>query len=168
VFHSVVRRSFRSTQPIVLKPGHQTHFEDLANLQPPKKFYQNYYRTREATNDLNNAPQGIHAFLRAFYHSRSADYKENKPFKLASFTATELLNLPSYYVMDADKSVAETVATYMPSLAEVAACKWLTDSELDVYAAEFSRTGFQGGTKLVSDRRWQVCCRTWNIVGPHD
>src|SRR5262249_48401524 len=93
---------------------------------------------------MNNAPQGIHAFLRAYYHCKSADRKENKPFKLASFTASELLNIPSYYIMDADKGMAETVATYMPSPAEIAASKWLTDSELDVYGAEFSRTGFQG------------------------
>jgi pimeloyl-ACP methyl ester carboxylesterase len=119
-------------------------FEDLTKLQPPKKFYQDYYRTREAADDMNNAPQGIHAFLRAYYHCKSADRKENKPFKLASFTATELLNIPSYYIMDADKGIAETIAPYMPSPAEIAACKWLSNAELDVYAAEFSRTGFQG------------------------
>jgi pimeloyl-ACP methyl ester carboxylesterase len=33
----------------------------------------------------------------------------------------------------------------MPSAAEIAACGWLPDAELAVYAAEFARTGFQGG-----------------------
>jgi pimeloyl-ACP methyl ester carboxylesterase len=33
----------------------------------------------------------------------------------------------------------------MPSAAEIAACRWLTDHELAVYANEFGRTGFQGG-----------------------
>jgi pimeloyl-ACP methyl ester carboxylesterase len=33
----------------------------------------------------------------------------------------------------------------MPSAAEIAACKWLPDSELAVYTAEYERTGFQGG-----------------------
>jgi pimeloyl-ACP methyl ester carboxylesterase len=119
-------------------------FEDLATLRPPKKFYQDYYRTREATEDMNNAPQGIHNFLRAYYHCKSADRKENKPSKLASFTATELMKIPSYYIMDIDKGIAETLASYMPSPAQIAACKWLTDPELDVYASEFGRTGFQG------------------------
>ena len=46
--------------------------------------------------------------------------------------------------MDTDKGIAETIAAYMPSPPEIAACKWLTSAELDVYATEFSRTGFQG------------------------
>jgi pimeloyl-ACP methyl ester carboxylesterase len=32
----------------------------------------------------------------------------------------------------------------MPSEEQVAACKWLTDTQLSVYASEFARTGFQG------------------------
>src|SRR5262249_20243619 len=40
---------------------------------------------------------------------------------------------------------AETVASVMPSAAEIAACKWLPESELAVYTAEYERTGFQGG-----------------------
>jgi len=41
--------------------------------------------------------------------------------------------------------MAETVADKMPSAAEIGACHWLTEDELAVYAAEFGRTGFQGG-----------------------
>ena len=33
----------------------------------------------------------------------------------------------------------------MPSPTEVAACRWLTDAELEVYVRAFDRTGFQGG-----------------------
>jgi pimeloyl-ACP methyl ester carboxylesterase len=33
----------------------------------------------------------------------------------------------------------------MPTDEEIAACRWLSDAELQVYAEEFSRTGFQGG-----------------------
>jgi pimeloyl-ACP methyl ester carboxylesterase len=47
--------------------------------------------------------------------------------------------------MDLDKGMAETVAPEMPSASEIAACKWLPDTELSVYSGEFSRTGFQGG-----------------------
>jgi len=33
----------------------------------------------------------------------------------------------------------------MPGDEQIAACRWLTDAELRVYAEEYSRTGFQGG-----------------------
>ena len=55
-------------------------------------------------------PQGVHAFLRAYYHHKSADWKDNRPCPLAGYTATELAKLPTYYVMEADKGMAETVA----------------------------------------------------------
>jgi pimeloyl-ACP methyl ester carboxylesterase len=47
--------------------------------------------------------------------------------------------------MDLGKGMAETVAEQMPSTDEIARCKWLSNEELAVYAAEFQRTGFQGG-----------------------
>ena len=49
--------------------------------------------------------------------------------------------MPTYYVMERDKTMAETVAPVMPE----AAPPWLTESELAVYSAEYARTGFQGG-----------------------
>jgi pimeloyl-ACP methyl ester carboxylesterase len=53
--------------------------------------------------------------------------------------------MPTYYIMDLDKGMAETVAAVMPTPAEIAACKWLPDNDLAVYSAEYERTGFQGG-----------------------
>ena len=53
--------------------------------------------------------------------------------------------MPTYYVMDLAEGMAETVAKQMPTPAEIAAAKWLTDDELAVYAGEYERTGFQGG-----------------------
>ncbi|MDR3710621.1 MAG: alpha/beta hydrolase [Capsulimonadaceae bacterium] len=119
--------------------------DDLAALNLPRKHYQRYYATREANDDLWSAPQGVHAFLRAYYHVKSADWPENKPYALNSWTAAELAKLPRYYVMDFGKGMAETVAPEMPSPVDVAACKWLTEEELAVYSAEYGRTGFQGG-----------------------
>jgi pimeloyl-ACP methyl ester carboxylesterase len=118
---------------------------DLAKLSPPRKHYQVYYTTREANGNMRNAPQGLHAFLRAYYHYKSADWKGNKPFRLKSLTAEELAQMPRYYIMDLDKGMAETVASVMPSAAEIAACRWLPDIELEVYTTEYERTGFQGG-----------------------
>jgi pimeloyl-ACP methyl ester carboxylesterase len=92
-----------------------------------------------------NCPQGVHNFLRAYYHYKSADWKPNKPFPLTSWTATELAKIPTYYIMNLNKGMAETVAEEMPSVAQIAACKWLTEDELHVYSTEYARTGFQGG-----------------------
>jgi pimeloyl-ACP methyl ester carboxylesterase len=116
---------------------------ELAALPRPRKHYQWYYSTREANADMHRAPQGVHDFLRAYYHHKSADWKDNKPYKLQGWTATELAKLPTYYVMDLAKDMAATVAEEMPS--EIAANGWLTDRELSYYSAEYARTGFQGG-----------------------
>jgi pimeloyl-ACP methyl ester carboxylesterase len=120
-------------------------YEELAKLTPPRKHYQRYYSTREANDNMWRAPQGLHAFLRAYYHTKSADWTQNQPFPLKAWTAAELAQLPRYYVMDLDKGMAETVAPEMPSAAAIAACKWLPDDELRVYSEEYRRTGFQGG-----------------------
>ncbi len=124
--------------------GLGTH-DALAALASPRKHYQWYYSTREADGNMRNCPQGIHAFLRAYYHYKSADWKQNQPFPLQSWTAEELAKLPAYYIMDLGLGMAETVAREMPSAAKVAACRWLPEQELAVYSSEFARTGFQGG-----------------------
>jgi pimeloyl-ACP methyl ester carboxylesterase len=118
---------------------------ELAALPRPRKHYQWYYSTREANADMHRAPQGVHDFLRAYYHHKSADWKDNKPYPLKSWSASELAKLPIYYVMDLAKGMAETVAAEMPSAETIAANKWLPDSELVFYSAEYARTGFQGG-----------------------
>jgi pimeloyl-ACP methyl ester carboxylesterase len=117
----------------------------LAALDSPRKHYQWYYATREANENMRYCPQGVHDFLRAYYHYKSADWRGNRPFPLASWNAAELAKLPKYYVMDLDQGMAETVAPEMPSTAAVAACAWLTGDELLVYSEAFEHTGFQGG-----------------------
>jgi len=126
-------------------PAGDSIYDDLAKLNPPRKHYQRYYATREANNDMWHAPQGIHNFIRAYYHMKSADWKQNKPHPLKARTAEEWATMPRYYIMDLNKNMAEQVAAEMPTAAEIAANKWLPDSELAVYAAEYGRTGFQGG-----------------------
>jgi len=120
-------------------------FDDLAALKRPRKHYQQYYQTREANPNMWRAPQGVHDFLRAYYHVKSADWPRNRPFRLAGRSAAEMAKMPTYYVMDAADGMAETVAKHMPSPRAVAANMWLPDAELAVYAAEYERTGFQGG-----------------------
>ncbi len=120
-------------------------YRELAALPRPRKYYQLYYSTREANADMHRAPQGVHDFLRAYYHHKSADWKANKPHRLTGWTASELAKMPTYYVMDFARNMAETVAEEMPSAETVAANRWLPDSELSFYSAEYDRTGFQGG-----------------------
>jgi pimeloyl-ACP methyl ester carboxylesterase len=118
---------------------------ELAALPRPRKHYQWYYSTREANADMWQAPQGVHDFLRAYYHHKSADWSDNQPFPLRSWSAGELAKLPTYYVMDLARNMAETVAAEMPSAEAIAANGWLPDRELAFYSAEYARTGFQGG-----------------------
>jgi pimeloyl-ACP methyl ester carboxylesterase len=125
-------------------PAPPSIHDQLAALPRPRKHYHWYYSTREADRDMRDCPQGVHAFLRAYYHYKSADWKPNQPFALASWTAGELAKMPTYYIMERDKGMAATVAPFMPTPEEVAACKWLTEEELRVYSGEFARTGFQG------------------------
>jgi pimeloyl-ACP methyl ester carboxylesterase len=117
----------------------------LAALSPSRKYYQQYYATRAANEDMWRAPQGLHAFLRSYFYAKSADWAGNKPHPLTAKTAKVLGQLPTYYVMGLDKTMPETVAPYRPSSAELVATKWLTEPELNVYVEEYGRTGFQGG-----------------------
>ena len=149
VFRSVALMSAPFAGPPSLPTGEPAREPDihaaLAGLRPPRKHYQWYYSTRAADDDMRNCAQGVHAFLRAYYHYKSADWPGNKPFPLQSWSAGELAKLPTYYVMERDQGMAETVAAEMPSAARIAACEWLTEAELRVYSTEYERTGFQGG-----------------------
>jgi pimeloyl-ACP methyl ester carboxylesterase len=116
----------------------------LAALDPPREYYQQYLSTRAANDDLWHPPQGLHAFLRAFFYVKSADWPGNAPHPLKGRTAADLAQMPTYYVMELGKTMSQTVAASQPSAAEIAACKWLTEPELAVYTEEYGRTGFQG------------------------
>ncbi|WP_349369800.1 alpha/beta hydrolase [Salinarimonas sp.] len=147
VFRAVVMMSAPFAGPPSLPrpaPDEAIH-RALAALPRPRKHYQGYYATRAADADMRYAPQGLAAFLRAYYHVKSADWPDNRPHPLPGWTAEALATLPTYYVMDRDRTMAETVAPHAPSPEEAAACSWLTEAELAVYAESFARTGFQGG-----------------------
>jgi pimeloyl-ACP methyl ester carboxylesterase len=116
----------------------------LAALDPPRAHYAQYLGTRQANADMWHPPQGLHEFLRAFFYVKSGDWPGNKPHPLKAPTALEFARMPTYYVMDLGKTMPQNVAPFQPSVAEVAASKWLTDPELAIYAQEYGRTGFQG------------------------
>ena len=134
----------------------------LAALDPPRKHYHWYYATRQADAEMRNARQGLHDFLRAYYHQKSADWPGNAPHPLSAWTADELAKLPNYYVMPRDLTMAEAVALDMPTSAEIAACRWLTDEEISVYAGQFASTGFQGGLN------WYRCRQVPHMIAAHE
>lgn len=123
----------------------------LAALPRPRKHYQWYYSGPEANAEMWHPTQGLENFLRAYFHMKSADWRlpdglpANRPHRLAGWTAGALAEMPTYYIMDAACGMAETVAPHLPTPDEQAACRWLPPADLDVYAAEYGRTGFQGG-----------------------
>jgi pimeloyl-ACP methyl ester carboxylesterase len=118
---------------------------ELLALPRPRKHYQWYYATRAANADMQFAPGGVHDFLRAYFHHKSADWAENKPFRLKDGSAAELAKMPTYYIMDAGATMAATVAPHLPTRAAIDACRWMPEAEMAVYAEEYARTGFQGG-----------------------
>jgi len=158
VFRSVVMMSAPFAGPPTLPNAAPDIHAELAALARPRKHYQRYYSTREANADMRDCPQGVHAFLRAYYHCKSADWKQNRPHALGSWTADALATLPRYYVMDLDRTMPQTVAPEMPSAAEVAACHWLPDDALRVYSGEYGRTGFQGGLQ------WYRCATSPHYI----
>ena len=159
VFRRVAIMSAPHVGAPVMKPGYgpglapqEAVDPDLAALPRPRKHYHFYYAQRPANDELMNCRQGLHAFFRAYYHHKSADWAANKPHRLAGWTAEELAKMPTYYVMDRAETMAETVAHEMPSAAEIAACQWMTEAEMAVYAQEYGRTGFQGGLNFYRTR----------------
>jgi pimeloyl-ACP methyl ester carboxylesterase len=60
--------------------------------------------------------------------------------------------MPTYYIMDLFDDMPSAVTKEMPSPAEIAACRWLPDDELAVYAGEYERNGFQGGLNWYRSR----------------
>jgi pimeloyl-ACP methyl ester carboxylesterase len=130
----------------------------LAALPRPRKHYQWYYSTPDAAAEMRDPPQGLHDFLRAYYHHKSADWPANRPYPLASWSAESLAALPTYYVMDLGLDMPATVAPEMPSAEQVAACGWLPDAALGVYVGEFARTGFQGALQ------WYRCATSGRFL----
>ncbi|MBU6440341.1 MAG: alpha/beta hydrolase [Betaproteobacteria bacterium] len=116
----------------------------LAALDPPRVHYQQYLGSRSANEDMWHPPQGLHAFLRAFFHVKSGDWPGNQPHPLKAPTASEFARMPAYYLMELGRTMPQTVAPFLPCADRIRDCPWLTEPELGVYAEEFARTGFQG------------------------
>lgn len=118
---------------------------ELAKLNPPRKHYKWYNSTSSAASDWDTPSQGLHEFLRGYFHLKSANWPRNAPHPLKEWTAEQLGTMPEYYIMPKELSMSKTVAKNMQGEEESATTKWLPDAELDVYVKEWQRVGFQGG-----------------------
>ena len=117
----------------------------LAALDRPRKHYQWYYSTRPANADMRALQAG-----RARLPARLLPPQKRRLDRQQAASAGRLDRRRAGQAADLlhhgpERGHAETVAHEMPAPAEIAACRWLPDSELAVYAAEYARTGFQGG-----------------------
>jgi len=118
---------------------------ELALLSHPKKHYQSYYRQPNANDEIMNCKGGLTSFFRGYYHYKSADWKKNKPTELSKWSAAELSKMPTYYIMNKNETMSDTVLNNMPSNEEIKNCHWLTQEEILIYSKEYNRTSFQGG-----------------------
>ena len=165
IFHSVVLMSAPFAGPPDAATAAQTHtlltqeVAALEQLAEPRQHYQWYYSNREANADMWHAPQGLHDFLRAYYHVKSADWSANQPIPLKAWQAEVLAALPHYYVMPYPSTMADAVAPFLPTTSQIQTCTWLTDLDLAVYVTEYARRGFQGGLqwyRCSTDRRENI------------
>jgi pimeloyl-ACP methyl ester carboxylesterase len=117
----------------------------LAKLPEPRKHYKWYNATSTAALHWYSPNQGLAAFLRGYWHVKSADWAANAPRPLHAWSAPELAHMPLYYIMPFNKSMPETIELLMQNEDPDKTKRWLDDDALDVYVQEWRRTGFQGG-----------------------
>jgi pimeloyl-ACP methyl ester carboxylesterase len=155
IFHSLVLLSHPFKGAPVLnystpKPQAVDMEAELRKLARPRKHYKWYYCTSPANNEMTHPTgQPLHSFLRGYFHLKSADWSGNAPHALQGWTASELEKMPRYYIMDSDAGMRENVQRDMSrenaSEVQQKSSRWLSDTELQVYASEYGRNTFQGG-----------------------
>ena len=103
-------------------------------------------RPARRIENMWRAPQGLHAFLRAYYHAKSADWPENTPFPLAASTAGGVRQaaalLRDGHGQGDGRAGGRGHADGRSRSRTAAGCRipsWRCT------AAEYGRTGFQGG-----------------------
>ena len=67
--------------PLQPKPPEPDIHDELAKLDRPRKHCQWYYSMRQANADMWHCPQGVHAFLRGYFHYKSADWPATGRFR---------------------------------------------------------------------------------------
>ncbi|KAK3712244.1 hypothetical protein LTR37_009106 [Vermiconidia calcicola] len=116
---------------------------ELAKLDPSRKHYKWYNCTPRAAHDWDNPPQGLEAYLRGYFHLKSADWELNKPHPLREWSAEQLAVMPEYYIMRREDTFPESVAKNMKGEDATKTESWLSAEALETYCNEWRRTGFQ-------------------------
>ena len=112
-----------------------------------RKHYQWYYSTREADDDMRRCPQGVHAFLRAYYHYKSADWPGNRPFRSRAGSPPSWRRCRPTTSWSSTRAWRETVGAAHAAGAPA----WLTD-ESCVYAEHSSATASRAGCSGIAAR----------------
>lgn len=126
----------------------------LTALTPPRKHYTAYFCSRDANGDmLGDNQEDLYHFLGGYYHMKSGAWEGNTTHPLPSALdpspsidaiTRDLATLPEYYVMPAHENMRQLIERHASQHPHFT---WPPD-DVDVgrvYAAEFARTGFQGG-----------------------
>ncbi len=152
IFKSVVMMSapYTGVPKINVKKNSDPIHKNLKDLQVPRKHYQWYYSSKQANDDMHlKSKKKLHQFLRCYFHTKSADWKQNFPHKLKAWTAKELAKLPEYYIMKLNDTMVDSVIKFKPKNKNYE--KWLNDEELSFYTETFFKNGFQ------SSLNWYRC-----------
>lgn len=132
--------------------------DQLALLDPPRKHYTMYYSTPEANADMSNPDDGLHTFLRTYFHVKSGDWERNSDVRELAPTALSMSTLPHYYIMPLSETMPSCLAPFTPTTEEIERNKWLPEDELAVYVSQYAQTGFQGGLNwyrcLTDPKHW--------------
>ena len=159
-------RSIRRTSRRSPGAGGPTVHDDLAALPRPRKHYHWYNAPREANDECGNAKQGIHDFLRAYYHVKSADWKGNKPHPLTASAPPSWPRCRATTSWTSTRDGGERGAGHAHAR-EIAAIQWLTDEELGSTATSTPRTGFQGGLNCTAANGPRLHGRAAAVFRPH-
>ena len=120
----------------------------LEHLHPPRKHYQWSNSESSAAEDYLFAPAigGLHNFFRLKWFLKSYDCLRQypPPHELASSSPQQLALIPYFYIMLANETFSETLATLDRGQNASVSKSWFPDSDIDVYVSEYQRTGFQG------------------------
>lgn len=79
---------------------------------------------------IGRGPEGVHAFLRAYHHVKSADWTGDRPHRLDAWNVEGLSMLPTYEVMNTHEGMAATVRPHHPSAIAIGANAWLPDGNV--------------------------------------
>ena len=96
-------------------PGARPSMRHLAALPRPRKHYQWYYSTRPANAQMWHCGKASTISCAPISTTRAPIGRQNRPRRLASWSAAELAKMPTYYIMDLADDMATTVAKEMPS-----------------------------------------------------